>query len=129
VLAALASLTGVVLAGSFLRIEFALDLEGFWLEPHTDLGVKLLTLFLQLGLPGQEHLGTDLYRDPATWAERVPFVWNAALLFAPSERSWHGFEPRPIVGVRRSVIVNFVTSEWRSREELAFPDRPVAIAG
>jgi hypothetical protein len=124
VVAALAMLTGAVLAGAFLRIEFALDVEGFWLEPHTDLGVKLLTIFLQLGRPGQESLGTDLYWDAQTWAERAPFAWNAALVFAPSQRSWHGLEPRPIEGVRRSVIVNYVTADWRSREQLAFPDRP-----
>jgi hypothetical protein len=128
VVTSLAVVTGVVLAGAFLRIEFALDLDGFWLEPHTDLGVKLLTLFLQLAGPGQESLGTDLYSDATTWAVRAPFAWNAALVFAPSERSWHGFEPRPIEGVRRSVIVNYVTNEWRSREQLAFPDRPTLSA-
>ena len=124
VVAALAMLTSVVLAGAFLRVEFALDVDGFWLEPHTDLGVKLLTLFLQLGGPGQETLGTDLYRDAETWVARAPFAWNAALVFAPSERTWHGFEPRPIAGVRRSMIVNYVTSDWRAREQLASPDRP-----
>src|SRR5207237_8205014 len=35
--------TGANLAGTYLRIEYALDLDGFWLEPHTDLGVKALT--------------------------------------------------------------------------------------
>jgi len=27
--------------------------------------------------------------------------------------------------VRKSVIVNYVTSEWRAKEQLAFPDAPV----
>ncbi len=29
-------------------------------------------------------------------------------------------------GVRKSLIINYVTNEWRAREQLAFPDRPVA---
>ncbi|MBW8815633.1 MAG: hypothetical protein JF588_19620 [Caulobacterales bacterium] len=127
VVAALAALTGTLLAGGFLRIEYALDVDGFWLEPHTDLGVKLLTLLVQFPAPGQEGLGTDLYWDAGRWAERTPFAWNAALAFAPSDRTWHGFEPRPIVGVRRSLLVNYVSPAWRSREQLAFPDRPVGL--
>ena len=31
---------GTTLKGTYLRIEFAKDINGFWLEPHTDLGVK-----------------------------------------------------------------------------------------
>ena len=38
----------------------------------------------------------------------------------------HGFEPRQIDGVRKSVIVNYVTNDWRAREQLAFPDTPIA---
>jgi hypothetical protein len=124
VVQALALLTGAVLIGTFLRIEYALDVDGFWLEPHTDIGAKAVTFFLQLGAPGQEGLGTDLYLGPGAWTERIPFGWNAALAFAPSERSWHGFEPRPIAGVRRSIIINYVKPEWRDRSQLAFPDRP-----
>jgi hypothetical protein len=125
VVAALAALTGTLLAGGFLRIEYALDTQGFWLEPHTDLGVKLLSMLLQFPEPGQEGLGTDLYWSARQWAERAPFDWNAAIVFAPSDRTWHGFEPRPIAGVRRSLIVNYVSPAWRSREQLAFPDRPL----
>ena len=121
----LAALTGAMLIGTYLRIEFAVDVDGFWLEPHTDLGVKALTLFLQLGLRGQEGLGTDLYAGADCWAERIPFGWNAALVFVPSDCSWHGFDPRPIVGARRSIIVNYVTQDWRERGQLAFPQSPV----
>jgi hypothetical protein len=28
--------------------------------------------------------------------------------------------------VRKSVIINYVTNEWRAREQLAFPDQPIA---
>ena len=127
VAAALIALTGAMLIGTYLRIEYAVDLEGFWLEPHTDLGVKALTFFLQLGVPGQEGLGTDLYAAPDLWAERIPFGWNTALVFVPSDRSWHGFELRQIVGARRSLIVNYVTDAWRAREQLAFPGGPIGV--
>jgi hypothetical protein len=126
VLQAIVRLTGALLVGAFLRIEYALDVDGFWLEPHTDLGVKTFTMLFQFGGAEQEDLGTDLYLAPGAWAERVPFAWNTALVFVPSDRTWHGFEPRPIDGVRRSLIVNYVTDDWRAREQLAFPDRPVA---
>ena len=122
---ALMLLTGAMLVGTYLRIEYAIDLDGFWLEPHTDLGVKAFTMLLQLGQSGQEGLGTDLYFGPDRWAESVPFGWNSALVFVPSDRSWHGVERRPIPTPRRSIIVNYVTADWRDREQLAFPDRPV----
>jgi hypothetical protein len=127
VVQAIMLLTGALLIGALLRIEYAVDLDGFWLEPHTDLGVKAFSLLIQLGGPGQENLGTDLYSGADAWAERVPFGWNTALGFVPSARSWHGFEPRPIAGPRRSLIVNYVTDEWRERGQLAFADRPVGL--
>lgn len=117
--------TGAQLGGCCLRIEYAQDLGGFWLKPHTDLGVKKLTLLVYLAEDGQAELGTDIYRDAGTWAKRSPFDRGGALLFAPSDRTWHGFEPRDFDGVRRSVIINYVTDEWRAREQLAYPDRPV----
>jgi len=117
--------TGASLEGTYLRIEYAVDVSGFWLEPHTDLGVKSYTMLYQLGTEGQEDLGTDVYFDKQTWAERVPFGWNSALVFVPSDRTWHGFEPRTIATPRRSVIINYVTDEWRAREQLAFPNAPV----
>jgi hypothetical protein len=116
---------GARLDGTYLRIEYALDVDGFWLEPHTDLGVKALTLLTQLPAEGQGGLGTDIYERPGVWRDRADFAWNGALLFAPSDNTWHGFEPRGIAGVRRSVIVNYVTDEWRAREQLAFPNQPV----
>src|ERR1700754_3359336 len=57
VVEAIMMLTGALLVGAFLRIEYAVDFDGFWLEPHTDLGVKAFSLLIQLGAPGQEALG------------------------------------------------------------------------
>lgn len=117
---------GTDLQGSYLRIEFAQDTDGFWLEPHTDLGVKLFTMLLYMS-PDESHkdLGTDIYDADKQWVARSPFEQNAAMVFIPSDITYHGFEARPIEGVRTSIIVNYVTDEWRAREQLAFPDKPI----
>jgi hypothetical protein len=117
------------ISGTFVRIEYAQDTNGFWLEPHTDLGVKKFTMLYYLSdEPGHEKLGTDIYRDRATHVGSSPFLSNSAMIFVPSDRTWHGFEKRTIPGVRKSVIINYVTEEWRAREQLAFPTTPVASA-
>jgi hypothetical protein len=117
---------GADLAGTYLRIEYAQDTDGFWLEPHTDLGVKAFTMLLYLSSHSQHAmLGTDIYDANKVHVGRSPFVPNAALVFVPSDITYHGFEPRRIEGVRTSVIINYVTPEWRAREQLAFPDEPV----
>src|SRR5471030_1245687 len=61
----LETLCDVTLAGSFLRIEYCLDTDGFWLEPHTDIGAKLFTMLIYLSNdPGSESWGTDLLDGP-----------------------------------------------------------------
>jgi hypothetical protein len=118
--------TGADLADSYVRLEYAQDSEGFWLQPHTDLGVKRFTMLIYLAEgAGQANLGTDIYADPDSWAKRSPFVDNTALVFVPGANTWHGLEPRPIAGLRRSVIMNYVTDEWLERGQLAYPDTPV----
>lgn len=117
--------TGARLDGCCLRIEYAQDTDGFWLQPHTDLGVKKFTLLYYLGPDGHPDLGTDVYADAQTWSHRAPFDLGAALVFVPSDKTWHGFEPRKIPVVRKSLIVNYVTDAWRAREQLAYPDTPV----
>lgn len=114
------------LEGTYLRIEYAQDTDGFWLEPHTDLGVKLFTLLLYLSDgPGHEKLGTDIYDKDQKHVGSSPFAPNGAMVFVPSDDTYHGFERRPITGVRKSLIVNYVSDEWRAREQLAFPDQPI----
>jgi len=123
--ATIETVTGARLDGCRLRIEYAQDTNGFWLQPHTDLGVKKFTLLYYLSPGGALDLGTDLYVDADTWSHRMPFEPGAGLAFVPSDCTWHGFEPRPIPVVRKSLIVNYVTEAWRAREQLAYPDRPV----
>jgi hypothetical protein len=117
---------GTKLGGSYLRVEFAQDIDGFWLEPHTDLGVKLFTMLLYMSRdPSHANLGTDIYDTDKKHLGRSPFQSNAAMVFVPSGISYHGFERRPIDGVRKSVIINYVTNDWRAREQLAFPDTAI----
>jgi hypothetical protein len=118
---------GTNLSGSYLRIEFAQDVDGFWLEPHTDLGVKVFTMLAYLSKdPSHRDLGTDIYHANKHHAGRSPFASNTAMVFVPSNNTYHGFEKRPIEGVRTSLIINYVTDEWRAREQLAFPEAPIA---
>jgi hypothetical protein len=125
----LEDLTGARLGGGFLRIEYCLDSDGFWLEPHTDIGAKMLTFLIYLSdHPDAEDWGTDIMDADGHVLSRTSGAANRGLLFVPGDDTWHGFERRPIDGVRRSLIVNYVRPEWRSRHELAFPDQAVVSA-
>ncbi|MFM9942006.1 MAG: 2OG-Fe(II) oxygenase [Hyphomicrobiaceae bacterium] len=118
---------GTRLAGSYLRLEYAQDTDGFWLEPHTDLGVKVFTMLLYLSKDASHrNLGTDIYDGEKRHVGASPFEPNAALVFIPSNNTYHGFEARRIEGVRKSIIINYVTNEWRAREQLSFPEHPIA---
>ncbi|MGO4869057.1 MAG: 2OG-Fe(II) oxygenase [Roseiarcus sp.] len=117
-------LCDVKLRESYLRIEYCLDTDGFWLEPHTDIGAKLFTMLVYLSTePGSEAWGTDILDANLNLVVTAPYKRNAGLIFIPGADTWHGFHRRPINGVRRSLIINYVKPEWRSRHELAFPDR------
>jgi len=117
---------GTSLKGSYLRIEYAQDVDGFWLEPHTDLGVKVFTMLLYISTdPRHSDLGTDIYDNAKAHLTRSPFIPNSAMIFVPGSDTYHGFEARKIEGVRKSIIINYVTNEWKAREQLAFPDKPI----
>lgn len=117
---------GGPLKDTLLRIEYAQDTQDFWLQPHTDIGVKKFTMLIYLSdNPAHSDLGTDIYRDKDSHYGRAPYRPNGALVFIPSNNTWHGFEPRSFPGVRKSLIVNYVTQEWRDREQLSFPNAPV----
>lgn len=126
VTSAIDSIFGTKLAGTYLRVEYAQDTNGFWLEPHTDLGVKSFTFLLYLSTdPAHRGLGTDIYDTAKKHIGSSPFVPNGAMIFVPSDITYHGFETREIKGIRKSIIINYVTSDWRAREQLAYPDTPI----
>lgn len=120
------SVCGISLASLSLRIEYCLDTNGFWLEPHTDIGIKRFTMLIYLSDdPGSEAWGTDICAPDSSLIATTPYQRNTGLIFIPAPDTWHGFHRRPIYGVRRSLIVNYVGPEWRSRHELAFPEAAV----
>lgn len=122
----LESTCGTALKGGSLRIEYCQDTEGFWLEPHTDISAKLFTMLVYLSTdPGSEKWGTDILDEKLNLVATVPYEFNCGLIFIPGTNTWHGFHKRPIDGVRKLIIVNYVKDEWRARHELAYPDQAV----
>jgi hypothetical protein len=122
VIAALEVMTGARLRSGRLRIEYCQDVDGFWLEPHLDISVKLFTMLIYLSDdPALADAGTDIYdASPEHHAVgRADYAPNRGLIFIPGADTWHGFTPRPIRGVRKSIIVNYVSDAWRATEELA----------
>jgi hypothetical protein len=117
---------GVDLKGSLLRIEYCQDVDGFWLEPHVDISVKLFSMLVFLcDQPKGENWGTDIYDSDHKLVANADCRFNRGFIFIPGKNTWHGFRKRTITGIRKSIIVNYVTQDWRARHELAFPDRPV----
>lgn len=112
----------VILKDSLLRIEYAIDTDKFWLKPHSDLGVKLVTILIYLSKDADaQGWGTDIFYDEERYHSTVPYESNSALMFIPADDTWHGFNPRTIAGVRKTLIINYVTPEWRNRHELVHP--------
>jgi hypothetical protein len=129
-ISALQTKCGADLEDTFLRIEYTQDTGGFWLGPHTDVGPKKFTMMIYLSTDaGCEEWGTDILDSDHEIVRTVKSPYNAGMIFIPSNNTWHGFHRRLISGIRRSLIVNYVTTEWRNRHELAFPDKTVTASG
>jgi hypothetical protein len=114
--------------GGYLRMEYIQDIDGAWLEPHRDIPEKLFSMVIYLFVgPDAADWGTDIYDANKAWVGRSSGEFNSAAIFVAGPATWHGFDPRPIVGVRRLMEINYVRSDWRSRDQLAFPDRPISL--
>ncbi|MCB1866207.1 MAG: 2OG-Fe(II) oxygenase [Chromatiales bacterium] len=114
--------TGANLANTRARIEYCQDIDGFWLGPHTDISVKRFTMMVYLSDdPLLADAGTSLYDGSPEHrhVSDVPYGRNLGAIFIPGTDTWHGFEKRPIRGVRKSLIVNYVGPEWRAVNELS----------
>jgi hypothetical protein len=119
---------GIAANGTFVRIEYMQDTDGMWLEPHRDVPEKVFSMVLYLCTgPHAKDWGTDIYDAEKRWVSRSSAEFNRSAIFKAGPNTWHGFDQRPIVGVRRLMEINYVR-DWRDREQLAFPDRPVATA-
>jgi hypothetical protein len=120
--AAIETITGADLGGSFLRIEYCQDGPGFWLEPHTDIRVKKFTMLVYLlDDPDLRLAGTDIHEGPPDfkYVGSAPYGRNLGVIFIPSDTSWHGVGHHPVTKLRKSIIINFVDASWRDKWELA----------
>ena len=116
-------------SGSYLRMEYIQDTDGAWLEPHHDIPEKLFSMVIYLCTgPEAKDWGTDIYDAQRRWVGRSSAEFNSAVIFVPGPNTWHGFDPRPIEGVRRLLEINYVRSSWRDRNQLSFPDQPITVA-
>jgi hypothetical protein len=115
--------TGADLSDGHLRIEYCQDVEGFWLAPHTDISVKKFSMLVYLSDdPRLAQAGTDLHEGPPDfkYAGSAPYGRNLGLIFVPAKNTWHAISKKPLHGaVRKSLIVNYVTSAWRETSELS----------
>jgi hypothetical protein len=126
----MAETCGIEVAGSYLRMEYIQDTDGAWLEPHRDIPEKLFSMVIYLFTgPDAKDWGTDIYDTNREWVGRSPGTFNSAVIFVPGPATWHGFDPRPIIGIRRLMEINYVRPYWRDREQLSFPNRPITLAG
>jgi hypothetical protein len=114
----------IKLTNTRLRIEYTQDCHGYYLEPHTDsIDPKRFTLVVTL--PRALHLeamGTDLYDNDHIYVSTQPRTIRGGLAFVPSSQTWHGFAKKPINGIRRSLIVNYVGEGWPQTLDLSFPE-------
>jgi hypothetical protein len=114
--------TGADLSDGHLRIEYCQDAPGFWLEPHTDILVKKFTMLIYLlDDPALATAGTDIHEGPPDfkYVTTAPYGRNLGVIFIPGSTSWHGVGHHPLRALRKSLIVNYVTSQWRDAWELA----------
>jgi hypothetical protein len=116
----LGNICGRDLTQGKLRIEYTLDSGNFWLEPHLDIKEKLLTFLVYLSKdPGSSEWGTTIYNKDLSFHSKAPYKSNLGLMFMAGKDTWHGVPKQNIQGVRKNIIINYVTSDWKSIHELA----------
>jgi hypothetical protein len=117
---------GFEAVGSYLRIEYIQDIDGAWLEPHRDVPEKLCSMVIYLCTgPDSSEWGTDIYDNEQRWIGRSKGEFNTATIFVAGPNTWHGFDKRKIIGIRRLMEINYVHPSWRDRSQFCFPDQPV----
>jgi hypothetical protein len=116
----LKNISGSNLEEGKLRIEYTMDEGNFWLEPHLDIKEKLLTFLVYLADgPGSDKWGTTLYNPDLTFHSQAPYRRNFGFMFVAGQDTWHGVPKQKFEGVRKNLIINYVTSDWQSVGELA----------
>ena len=71
--------------------------------------------------PELAKAGTDILQGPPDfkYVASAPYGKNKGLVFIPGANTWHGVGRHPVKGIRKSIIINYVTSDWRNTWELA----------
>ena len=122
-------------SGLYVRMEVLNDKDGFWLEPHCDIGEKLISCLVYVNETDEdENIGTDLYTDMRGWflcgsedsllepVRTVPFIHNTGYMFSQFDGNGnkvHGLSKGKKIKVeRRGLQINYVTFEtpWRVYE-------------
>ena len=120
IISKLSNICGRDLTKGKLRIEYTLDTGDFWLEPHLDIKEKLLTFLIYLSKdPDSSKWGTTIYNRDLSFHSKAPYKSNMGLMFMAGEDTWHGVPKQNIQGIRKNLIINFVTKDWKSINELA----------
>ena len=117
----LSSICGKELSKGKLRIEHTLDTGDFWLEPHLDIKEKILTFLIYLSSDTNTYTknwGTTIYNKDLTFNSKVSYKQNTGFMFVPGHDTWHGVPKQYIFGVRRNLIINYVSNDWQSTNEL-----------
>jgi len=87
-----------------------------WLKPHPDITAKPFSMVIHLCTgPEAKDWSTDIYDADQKWVDLGSAEFNRAVIFVSNDTTFHGFEKRPIVGVRRLLEVNYFRPEWRDR--------------
>ena len=116
----LSNICGKNLTKGKLRIEYTMDTGSFWLEPHLDIKEKMITFLIYLSKdPSSNEWGTTIYKSDLTFHSKAPYKQNLGLMFMADENTWHGVPEQNIQGIRRNLIINYVTNDWKSVHELA----------
>tara|TARA_B100000902_G_C27039365_1_gene778538 strand:+ start:121 stop:804 length:684 start_codon:yes stop_codon:yes gene_type:complete len=121
IISTLSLICGKELSKGKLRIEYTLDTGDFWLEPHLDIKEKMLTFLIYLSSDSNTYAkdwGTTIYNKDLTFHSKAPYKQNTGFMFVPGEDTWHGVPKQYIFGVRRNLIINYVSSDWKSTKEL-----------
>jgi hypothetical protein len=120
IISKLSNICGRDLTKGKLRIEYTLDTGDFWLEPHRDIKEKLLTFLVYLSKDSNSsEWGTTIYNRDLSFHSKAPYKSNMGLMFMSGEDTWHGVPKLNIQGIRKNLIINYVTRDWKSNHELA----------
>lgn len=107
------------ITNTFVRAEIIHDRYPFFHDVHVDLPCKNLTIIVNIDKDDDKNLATDLYHTKQHHAKKLKWIANGGVAFKITPDRWHGFEPIEYVGIRKIMIINYVTiDEWRDKDQL-----------